>query len=380
MDSSAKLTATASDNQSGVAKVEFYNGGALLGSVSSSPYVYTWNTAAVANGTYTVTAKAHDKAGNSASSNTVQITVKHATTPPPPSSDRLSGLPWDSGAFVMHEASTATMFASNRGRKLDFIAVAPTRDSWAELHNPWYMDSERIPAGFQGNLEVALPLWPDNGNLGAASSGAYNADWEKIARTISAKYPKAIIRLGWEMNLPGWPHAAYPSTAEQWKQAYRLAVDAIRRGGSQLRISWVVNEGRGQTGTEDARMFYPGDGYVDFIGMDVYDWWPPYTTDANVATHRDGAYGWNFWLDFAKSRGKKFVLGEWGIAPGNSNGGGDNPRYINFVYSWLKANQQWIGYESYFHERAGYLRSDLFTNNPRASAEYKASMDVVAAP
>ena len=181
------------------------------------------------------------------------------------------------------------------------------------------------------------------------------------------------------MNLPGWKHAAYPAQAEQWKQAYRQAVTSIRKGGSKLRIAWVVNEGPGQTGTQDARVFYPGDAYVDYIGMDAYDWWPGYTSDANIAKHRDSAYGWNFWLDFAKSHNKKFVLPEWGVAPANSASGGDNPKYINFVYSWMKQNQAWMGYESYFNESDSYIRSDLFTNSAKASAEYRRWMPLLTA-
>ncbi|MDO5629521.1 MAG: glycosyl hydrolase, partial [Mobilicoccus sp.] len=287
----------------------------------------------------------------------------------------LSGMHWDSGVYPMNRANEVTAWENNRGRKVDVITVFPSRESWNSMHSTWYMDNQRIPNGFQGTLDVGVPLWPNNGNLATARNGGYNADWERMAREISAKYPDAYIRLGWEMNLPGWAHAAYPNTANDWKQAYRHAVNSIRKGGPELRIAWVPNAGRGQTGTEDARMFYPGDEYVDYIGINSYDWWPGYTTDANIRQHRDGAYGWNFWLNFAKERGKKFVVPEWGIAPANSASGGDNPRYINFVYNWMLENKEHIAYESYFQETMAYIRSDLFTgNSPRASAEYKRMM------
>ena len=291
---------------------------------------------------------------------------------------RPSGLIFDSGVFPMHKASVASAFEASRGKKLDVITVFPARANWNSMMEGWIMDDQRIPAGFKGTLDVGVPLWPNDGNIGTAAAGGYNAQWQKFGAMIAAKYPTAYIRLGWEMNLPGWKHAAYPAQAEQWKEAYRQAVTSIRRGGSKLRIAWVVNEGPGQTGTQDARIFYPGDAYVDYIGMDAYDWWPGYTTDANIAKHRDSAYGWNFWLDFAKSKNKKFVLPEWGVAPANSASGGDNPKYINFVYSWMKQNQQWIGYESYFSESDSYIRSDLFTNSPKASAEYKRWMPLLA--
>ncbi|WP_168581721.1 malectin domain-containing carbohydrate-binding protein [Gephyromycinifex aptenodytis] len=309
-------------------------------------------------------------------------TTPAPTTPAPGSSKsnfgKQSGLLFDSGMYPMNKAGEVTKWENARGKKVDVITVFPSRESWNNMQSTWFMDNERIPAGYKGTLDVGVPLWPNDGNLSTAAAGGYNAEWERLARNISARYPDAYIRLGWEMNLPSWKAAAYPNTADQWKQAYRQAVGAIRKGGPNLRIAWVVNEGPGQTGTKDAAIFYPGDAYVDYIGMDAYDWWPGYTTDANIARHRDEAYGWNHWLNFAKAHGKKFVLPEWGIAPANSAGGGDNPKYINFVYNWLKQNQEHIAYESYFSESMSYIRSDLFTcNSPKASAEYKRWMPLL---
>ncbi|GMA39262.1 malectin domain-containing carbohydrate-binding protein [Mobilicoccus caccae] len=310
-------------------------------------------------------------------------TTPAPTTPAPkPTTNsrygKLSGMHWDSGMYPMNRAGEATKWEQSRGRKIDVITVFPSRESWNSMQGTWFMDNERIPAGYQGTLDVGVPLWPNDGNLATAKAGGYNAQWERLARTIAAKYPDAYIRLGWEMNLPGWKAAAWANQAEDWKQAYRQAVTSIRKGGPNLRIAWVPNEGAGQTGTKDARVFYPGDAYVDYIGIDAYDWWPGYTTDANIARHRDGDYGWNFWLNFAKERGKKFVLPEWGIAPANSASGGDNPKYINFVYDWMNKNRDHIGYESYFSETMSYIRSDLFTGyNPKASAEYKRWMGLL---
>ncbi|NYE02896.1 hypothetical protein BJY21_004080 [Kineosphaera limosa] len=310
---------------------------------------------------------------------TPTATPTNTPTPPTSSTNRPSGLLFDSGVFPMHRAGVATAFENSRGKKLDVITVFPSRDNWGSMMGAWFLDNQRIPADFKGTLDVGVPLWPNDGNLNTAAAGGYNAQWEQFGRLVAAKYPNAYIRLGWEMNLPGWRHAAYARSAEQWKTAYRHAVNSIRKGGSNLRIAWVVNEGPGQTDTQDARVFYPGDAHVDYIGMDAYDWWPGYTSPANIAKHLDSQYGWNFWLDFAKSRGKKFVLPEWGVAPANSASGGDNPMYINFVYDWLKTNAQWIGYESYFSESDSYIRGDLFTNNQRASAEYKRWMGQLSA-
>jgi RHS repeat-associated protein len=70
------LTASASDSNGTVAKVEFFRGKTLIGTASSAPYSVTW--ANVAAGSYTVTAKATDNGGASATSAGVAITVTSA--------------------------------------------------------------------------------------------------------------------------------------------------------------------------------------------------------------------------------------------------------------------------------------------------------------
>ncbi|HVE87317.1 MAG TPA: PHB depolymerase family esterase, partial [Myxococcales bacterium] len=70
------LSATASDNV-GVARVDFLVDGSVVGTSSAAPYQVAWNSAGVANGGHTVSAKAYDAAGNSATS-TRSITVSNA--------------------------------------------------------------------------------------------------------------------------------------------------------------------------------------------------------------------------------------------------------------------------------------------------------------
>ncbi|UFS69118.1 Ig-like domain-containing protein [Geomonas sp. RF6] len=75
------ITASASDN-AGVTGVQFYANGALIGTVSTAPYVYTWNTSSLTPGTYTISAKATDAAGNVGESSSVQVTIGGDTVPP----------------------------------------------------------------------------------------------------------------------------------------------------------------------------------------------------------------------------------------------------------------------------------------------------------
>ncbi|ACU59676.1 glycosyl hydrolase family 18 protein [Chitinophaga pinensis] len=70
---SITITASASDADGSIAKVEFYNGATKLGQATAAPYSYTWTNVAAA--TYSLTAVATDNAGAVTTSAAVSVTV-----------------------------------------------------------------------------------------------------------------------------------------------------------------------------------------------------------------------------------------------------------------------------------------------------------------
>jgi len=74
------LAASASDADGTVSKVEFFQGSTKLGEDATAPYEFSWTS--VAAGSYSLTARATDNAGSTATSGAVSITV-NGTTPPP---------------------------------------------------------------------------------------------------------------------------------------------------------------------------------------------------------------------------------------------------------------------------------------------------------
>jgi regulation of enolase protein 1 (concanavalin A-like superfamily) len=78
---SMTLTASASDPEGKLAKVEFYRGSTLLGTDTTSPYSFTWSS--VAAGTYSLTAVAYDTAGLETTSSGVTVTVGTTSNKPP---------------------------------------------------------------------------------------------------------------------------------------------------------------------------------------------------------------------------------------------------------------------------------------------------------
>lgn len=73
------LIAVAADSDGSIAKVAFYNGATLVGTVTTAPYNFTWTNVAV--GTYSVTAKATDDKGVVTTSAPISVTVKTNVSP-----------------------------------------------------------------------------------------------------------------------------------------------------------------------------------------------------------------------------------------------------------------------------------------------------------
>jgi RHS repeat-associated protein len=105
------ITASASDGQTGISRVEFYrDGGTLLCTDYSAPYECPWNTDSL-SGQHTLTAKAYDTCQNSQTSSGVSVTID--TVPPSVSiTSPSSGSYFCPGVTVTIQASAADACSS----------------------------------------------------------------------------------------------------------------------------------------------------------------------------------------------------------------------------------------------------------------------------
>jgi hypothetical protein len=103
------LAATASDADGSVTNVEFFNGATKLGEDTTAPYEFAWT--GVGAGTYTLTARATDDLGGTATSAPVTITVNAANTPPTVSITS----PADGSVFAWKPTITITATAADPG-------------------------------------------------------------------------------------------------------------------------------------------------------------------------------------------------------------------------------------------------------------------------
>jgi Bacterial Ig domain/Glucodextranase, domain B len=111
------LSATASDADGTISRVEFYDGTTLIGTRTSSPYTMTWS--GVAGGTYSLTARAVDDRGGQKTSTAASITVtgaKVVIATPTPGATVYGGSTVVSGSFYGDSNTTVLVDNGNTTR------------------------------------------------------------------------------------------------------------------------------------------------------------------------------------------------------------------------------------------------------------------------
>jgi hypothetical protein len=290
-----------------------------------------------------------------------------------------TGVSWKSGVSypdapgytAAAQAQAVQAFGSWRGPSVGVTVAYPARGTWADFTqvNSFYRTWAQEPY----TKAFGIPLLPENdgATVDGCIAGSYDGYWRSFADTMNSTGLTAqgtIIRLGWEFN-EGTQWDGTPSQfAACWRQI-QGTVSAIAPG---LVWDWNVNRGpSGQMPGNSVLQAYPGDQYVNIIGVDSYDDWPPATAGAGWQTQLNGPYGLNFWLDFAKAHGKLFSVPEWGVASGDlwpGHEGGDDPAYIKDMYDFFAANKKWMAFESYYNDDGTAIYNPV--QNPLASAEY----------
>jgi hypothetical protein len=140
-----------------------------------------------------------------------------------------------------------------------------------------------------------------------------------------------------------------------------------------LQWDWNVNRGV-SSGLADPTQAYPGNSYVDIVGVDSYDWWPAATTAAGWQSQLNGKQGLNYWLTFAEAHGKPLSVPEWGNVSSGTSTGGDDPQYVQDMKGFFAANAGHIAFEGNFQGAPSSAGGSYGagTRLPAASAAYQA--------
>ncbi|QWV91837.1 fibronectin type III domain-containing protein [Geomonas oryzisoli] len=175
------VTADATDNV-GVTKVEFYVNGALAATVPTSPYVYSWNTGALAPGSYTLTTKAYDAAGNIGQSQGVTVNVANDLSAPSVSLTSPANNMTVSGSVSIAANATDNVGVSRVEFYLNNSLLTAT--NMAPYTYAW--DSRTVPNGV---YTVTAKAYDAAGNLGQSQVLTINVSNDLIAPSVSLTSP-----------------------------------------------------------------------------------------------------------------------------------------------------------------------------------------------
>jgi len=292
------------------------------------------------------------------------------------------------GEGMAHVDYTATWLNRSNLWVEDFNAT----DNWSTLTSVWaYKRAKAWLRTHSGTYISTVGMFPRSGgfNLAAGAAGTYNSYWTTLAQNIVSQgiADSTIIRLGHEFNGTWYAWSVRNQTdalnfAEYWRQI----VTTIRAvpGASNIKFNWNGCHGWSAFNLADA---YPGDAYVDTIGVDVYDQsWDtvtyPYTTTvypygADALARQQKAwngisgtsnYGMTWWKNFAASHGKPLTIPEWGSAARTDGHGGlDNTFFIQKMYDFIQEPANNVAWHVYFDVWASD-GNHLLTQQPGRSA------------
>jgi len=272
------------------------------------------------------------------------------------------------------------------GGVLDFGAT----DRWSNIAAPSWLIAPH--AASAARFEYSMPMLPNGSQytLAACAAGAYDTYWRAAATNLVAHQLSAsIIRPGWEFN-GDWYHWAAKNNIAGYIGCFRAIVTTMRAAaGQHFTFDWNPTLGKNAF---PAELAYPGDAYVDFIGVDIYDtsWthYPPTATGLAVAqgaAWKDDLnedHGLAFWSAFARTHTKPMAITEWGlVAMANGHGGGDDPAFVDHMFDFMTDPANNVAYEHYFN--TGTPTDDHVltgaTKFPNSAAEYHSRVLALAA-
>ncbi|MHB8378825.1 MAG: carboxypeptidase regulatory-like domain-containing protein [Acidimicrobiales bacterium] len=231
--------------------------------------------------------------------------------------------------------------------------------TWADWASPWVTNPSNGYTSWVGaapqsrRLILAVNLIPNSlANVSdplsweqSCATGAFNSYATQLgANLVAAGLQNSVLRLGAEMN--GTWEADFMGTTTQeqnlWATCFANEVTALRQAtGENFLIDWNPNACKGAYPYTN---FYPGNSYVDVVGIDLYDVdCNTPTTSVTFSQLANEPYGLTTFETFAAAQGKPMSFPEWGLSTVPS---GDDPGYINGIGSAI-ANED-FAFATYF--------------------------------
>jgi beta-mannanase len=186
---------------------------------------------------------------------------------------------------------------------------------------------------------------------------------------VKAGLQNSVIRLGSEMNGTWEADFVGTTTQEQnlWASCFDNEVTALRQAsGEHFLMDWNPNA---CTQNIPYANYYPGNAYVDIMGLDFYDVdCDTPSTAVSFSQLSSEVAGLTTFEAFAASNGKPMSFPEWGLT---SSPGGDDAAYVNGVGTVVNSHN--FAFQEYFDVVNGDSLTIDSGSTPLAAAAYQKS-------
>jgi hypothetical protein len=275
-----------------------------------------------------------------------------------PGENGLSGVNGD----PVFDTAHVEHFCTARGRPCKIAQTYTDRSTYETMTSgsSWTFD---FFADFAGALVISQGLVPTGGeaDLAGCAAGDFDEQWRNFGN-LMVRHGRgdSVVRLGWEFNERSMPWRGRDTQA--YISCYRNAADNIRAVNPDVILDWTINAHGSPDGLCGgvSTNCYPGDEYVDIIGIDNYDHYPWSPKKADFDRTAAAPEGLSWLYAFAEAHRKPFSVGEWGVVP-TGDAGKENPNFIRWMHEWFAAHAQNLAYEAYFSDcGAGGVQSSLY--------------------
>jgi len=283
--------------------------------------------------------------------------------------------------------------STSLGHQITFALDGLGQQDWNGITDHSYVINRWKNSGYR--MIWCVPMIPKSGgaSLAEGATGAYNDHYRTLAQhLVAAGMGDSYLRLGWEFNQStfAWYAAGHPTDfVAYWRQ-----IVTTMRAVPGANFVFVWNPSRGDNGQKDKAMgnyadYYPGDSYVDIIGMDVYDTaWNRYPGEAaEFQTILTQTWGLD-WLARIGAEHKKPLaipelgLGAFGPSAGNGRpftgsgniGGGDDPAFINDMFNWIAQHN--VAFVTYWDSQESTIQNG---SNPQTTLALRQALSTFGA-
>ncbi len=219
-------------------------------------------------------------------------------------------------------------------------------DCWDHNEPYWQLDTYR-PLLEQGKIKaIGVNIWPciradsyeDNYTVKRIANGAEDAAIIQQAKKVKEFGYPVFIRFGAEFNI--YQGKTYQGQAQNqtfifgenptdFVNAWRHYVNVFREQNATNAI-FVWNPNFADFGDHHWTEYYPGDNYVDWVGLDLYQYQP----DSDPASMLQGIYN-----EYSSS--KPIAVVEWGANWPNVNmSDSDRAKFINKFFDAVESMPQ----------------------------------------